>query len=741
SDPGRIRPTQVLRVENLGIIPRFSPIVTQGIIEPEKLLVSLRFAHRERSDAWFTWSVLINHLISMNELDEAKKTGTAATGQFPLNPNLWLDLARVMQFTFDTEGEIEALEKAREINPSLSEASQRLSQLYERKGELKKAREIMENACAATPLNAINFGFLAEILFIMGEHKEALYKLRRALLLYPDYRWAWHTLWEWASRLNETSFFMDLAKQLVEQREGDPLVWTYLAESHFITGNPAKALTAIDKAIELDPYHVPAYDLRAQHYTYCGNFEKALESLIPPGMETIPAPLLIRKAWVEARRGCKKEAVIILKEVLGKAPENEYGWSLLCAYLFDLNDTGQLEKTALKMAQLFPLNTYSYEYLGMIYLERGCKNRAKELFQKAFAIVPAHTMAGRELFELELKSGNTDNAGKILNTMIQQAGKDNCYLLSCQARLSIIQKEYGYAEQIFRYICAHHMDDPWPLTSITDAFDAAGLSRMVYKIANKVIRLNEYRVDVNKHIGPVWVKHNAEQNRWFYFIRLKKVYNYTGTPTIAAYIIKLSEAVKKSLAAPSLFSSLKYKILLKRIYSRFPATPKQHTQACLLLGESLLLCGLINPAIDVLRLWSNHNIHNTHTITIACNYITTLFIKGKNSSAHQVIQHLNTKHENKEFTTGPGREIFSLWELLHAFISKTPNTGKSGLGKYNYDNLSCQQRIVYNCIHFLQKKQEYENTLRKKQVIIQYLNDFPDKVYMFHILKYLLKHI
>ncbi|MBN2535723.1 MAG: hypothetical protein JXB88_22785, partial [Spirochaetales bacterium] len=29
-DPGRIRPTQVLRVENLGIIPRFSPIVTQG---------------------------------------------------------------------------------------------------------------------------------------------------------------------------------------------------------------------------------------------------------------------------------------------------------------------------------------------------------------------------------------------------------------------------------------------------------------------------------------------------------------------------------------------------------------------------------------------------------------------------------------------------------------------------------------------------------------------------------------
>lgn len=698
--------------------------VAKGIIAPEKLLDSLYFAYQERPDLWHTWSILGYHLICVHKLDEAEQLCLKATDQFPLNPIVWLDLARVKQFKKDLDGEIQAVTRAREINPALSAASQRLAQLFERKGEIQRARTIMENACAATPLDAVNYGYLANLLHASGESKEALYKLRRAILLDPGYRWAWQTIFRWAYELREMDFVIKIAEQLVEQRKGDPQIWVLLAESYFYIGENIKALNAIDKAIALDPLCVNAYDLKAQNLTFCKKYEEAIECCSLPGME-------IRKAWIEAQRGCKKRAVELLQQVLAKTPEAEAGWSLLLAYLLELKLYEQLDAACRKMMVLFPFNALSYQYLGTLYLYNDCKEKAKEFYLKAYTLSPSEINLGMKLFDLELESGDLVRAETTLDILKQYLGSKNEYFLARKALLLIKKKSYSRAGDIFHYLCLKPIEDPWPLKAISNAFDEQGLNRVVYKIVKRVVRENEYRVEYNRHTGPIWVRHNAQQNKWFYLKKLKKVYNYSGAPTIIAYVTELGKAVKRMLEKPAFFSLQKCKFLLKSIYKRYFFVLKDHRESCGELGESLLLCGLIDPAIDVLRQWIDRNMDY---ISIVYHFAAALYLKGSISRAHHISKAVCKNNNNTIIETEYGN--LSLLDFLHILIRKEREIHPDILEEFIYEDLSPGEKVVYNIVHFLIRKQNYR-LLKKNRVISGYIADFPEKLYMINILKYL----
>jgi tetratricopeptide (TPR) repeat protein len=323
--------------------------------------------------------------------------------------------------------------KAREINPFLGEASRHLAFLYSRKGNLKKAREILENACAASPLDEENDRYLAEICYQLGDRKEAMYKLRRVISLNPHHRWAWQSLWEWATEEQEPGFFMEVAEKIRDQREGDPVVWVYLAESYFHGGETEKGLQALDKAFLLDPQSVSARDLKARYLAANGKYIQALAACQLRETETIPPELLIRKAVINIELGHKVEAAGILKQVLAEAPELEYSWSLLLYCLDDLKDTRGLEEYAKKMIHLFPLNPVPYEYLGSIYMEQKEHTKARHVLTKAWFFSPSNSYSGTRLFSLELQHGNIEQAKKIMESLGIHLGLKNVYYQACKA--------------------------------------------------------------------------------------------------------------------------------------------------------------------------------------------------------------------------------------------------------------------------------------------------------------------
>ncbi|MBN2443585.1 MAG: tetratricopeptide repeat protein, partial [Spirochaetales bacterium] len=708
----------------------------QGIIDQDELLSSLRFAHQERDDLWITWSVLISHLISMNKLDEAEAIALAGINQFPLNPYLRLDLARIMQFKPDLEGEIQAISKAREINPSLSEASQRLSQLYMRKGEFKKALEIMELAIASTPLVSSNYEYLAQILYRLGDRKEALYKLRRAILINPAGAGAWELLWQWAHELKEPWFCIDVAEKLLEQRKDDPHILLLLAESFFYAGEDKKGLEAIDRALVLDPRCIEAYDLKARYFAVCERYDEALHYCSIPEEENVPASLSIRRAWIEGRRGSLHEAVRILQQVLSGSPESEYGWYLFLEYLHLLKSTEQLEKAAIEMMKLFPLNSRSYVYLGTLYKEKGFKEKAKDLFRKAFLLSPSDSYAGTQLCGLQLETNNMEKAENILALLKSQLGDNNEYYLAAKARVLIKKKDVKQSIRIFNTLAARSINDSSPLQSVADAFDEQGLNDIVYSLAKKNVALNGYRAVFNRHIGPIWIKHNAEKNKWLYFSQLRTIFRESGVPALSTYIIELGKAVKNILGSSRFFTLTKYKFILMHLYKNYRGWIKNTPDACGVLGETLLLCGLIDPAIKTLQLWDNHH---HYSVCIINNYITALYLKRNFSKAEFVTKQVKEWYKDDPLFTSTQPGFLFLWEVLHTLLIKSGTIQMEDLHRSDNENELYEEKTLYNIVHFLLKKQEYPCNEKKHQHLSRYVQEFPHAKYMINIYKYLLK--
>jgi tetratricopeptide (TPR) repeat protein len=188
------------------------------VLEPNDLLSLLRLALRERPDLWQAHSAIVLHLTDTGFLDEALIYARDATTRFPLSPRLWMDLARVFQARRDGSAEREALEKAAQINSSWSQGVRALAELYERQGDVEKARATLEQAVARDPLNPLNHGTLAELLWKTCRKPEALRIVQRAAAAAPGYDWAWKALRDWARELKQPDLPAQAACALTETR-------------------------------------------------------------------------------------------------------------------------------------------------------------------------------------------------------------------------------------------------------------------------------------------------------------------------------------------------------------------------------------------------------------------------------------------------------------------------------------------------------------------------------------------
>ncbi len=104
---------------------------------------------------------------------------------FPLLPALWIDLGHVCRRRDDAPGEIAALTKAVQLNPSWSAALRELPDAYERGGQLDHAQEVLERAIKRAPVVAGNHAELAELLWRKGEREHAFERIRHAFALEP----------------------------------------------------------------------------------------------------------------------------------------------------------------------------------------------------------------------------------------------------------------------------------------------------------------------------------------------------------------------------------------------------------------------------------------------------------------------------------------------------------------------------------------------------------------------------
>ncbi len=258
----------------------------------------------DRPDLWQAWSVVVQQMAGLGRLEEANSLAREATDRFPLLAKLWLDRAQVCQAMGNAEGRLDSLRQAVAVAPGWSPAARDLAEALDDAGEPDEAVIVMERAAARNPLDPFAHGFLAERLWDAGRSREALDRAKTAVRHEPGYDWAWHAVQLWSERLEVPDEPADLARELTRDRSGDPRVWLRLARLLHQPRHNDEVLTALDKAIALDPKNVEAHDLKAERLAEMGKYDAALAAAKPEQFgEDPPIVLQGRVAWVEARRG------------------------------------------------------------------------------------------------------------------------------------------------------------------------------------------------------------------------------------------------------------------------------------------------------------------------------------------------------------------------------------------------------------------------------------------------------
>ncbi len=478
-------------------------------LDAAEVLQFLQTALDARPDLALAWSAVIEQLIDLQRLDEALQLAEQATGRFPLAPRLWLELAQVQRVRLNPAGEIEALQQALRINPSWGAAAQQLAEAYERAGDRQQGRELLERACALTPLDHFNHGCLADLLWHLGEKEEALKRIQRAITLEPGYDWGWRVLRDWAQEMKKPELAVECARTLTKQRPGSPQAWLTLANTITDARAVNERLAALDEALRLQPHSVEAYRLRVRVLAEAKRFDEARAACRPAifGDEP-PADLRIMAANVEAERGQVLEAVKILRALVKDEPNYFPAWYQLADWFRITDEHGAYLEAAAAMAKLMPHYPLALGYLAEARIRTQDRAGAKQSLQRALQLDPNYEYAGTALFDLQLEDRELDAAAATVERLRQYLGGDETKLR--ELKLALARDDYDTARQRFRELCLSGEEKREPL----DQAVAASEDDRWQRTMDEVLETFLDTLQANTNAAVLWVERCAKGRDW-----------------------------------------------------------------------------------------------------------------------------------------------------------------------------------------------------------------------------------
>jgi cellulose synthase operon protein C len=572
----------------------------RSVLAPAETQELLRLALRERGDLWHAHSAMILHLTDTEQLDEALSCARDATSRFPLVPRIWLDMARVCQARRDLAGERQALEQAVQINSAWSQAARSLAALHQRMGDLPRARQLLEQTIARDPLNALNHGVLAELLWQMDDKRVAFEAVEHAARLAPGYDWAWSALRRWATELKTQQLPVAIARDLTEKRPGDALSWLRLGEVLAVPETLAEAIAALDKAIALNPRCDSAYDSKAVLLAQEGRFDDALTAC-QPAIAQGPPPLMLRSraAWIEVRRGNVKRAIDMMGALLKENPDYYWGWRELADWQWTAGMLEEAVESATALVRLSPLDPVPLAQRAASKLKLGDRAGAEADFRRAMELEPQYTYAGFSLFDLLMEDGSYALAGQALATIGQQVQND--WVVARRVRLAAAKKDREAAVAAFGELCASAEEDAWPLSAGFEALKLAGWLRE----ARRIVLDQLEKPGNNANLAAVWVQDCLEAGKWRCFKGLGKL---TDQPEkmrrgVVCYIETLAQRYQQFTQARDLFGPRRCRAWLRRAVKANEAWLRDDDQSWGRVGYALSSMGLHSHARAWLGDW------------------------------------------------------------------------------------------------------------------------------------------
>lgn len=512
----------------------------RGILNNEEILARLREAHEARPDLWHTWSALVRQCLEAHRLDEAEELSRKANERFPLLPRLWLDRALVCKARKDDAGEMEALQNAYQFGARWGAAARQLSDAHARANQRDKSREILEAAAARDPLDPLNHGCLADVLYHLGEKQTALARLERAVFIQPSYEWAWNMLRQWSEELGEPHRASEGARALAQRRPADPEAWLILARSLEGPKQIEERMTALDQAIKLDPRNGEAHDMRAENLALLGHWDEALQACKPAIFgDRRPLELRGRSAWIKAQAGRNKEAIADMFALLKEAPEYGWGWHQLVRWHYQGEEEQPYLDAAERNAALHPGQATAHGFLGDARLR--CKDRAgaKASFERAIELDPDYPFPLASLFDMQVEDKDLEGAQRTLQKL-QRHGEEPVSLCR-EVRLLTLKKREDDALHALNKLARTKNVSRAYLDEALAAFDEASWARQ----ASKALEELATEPKAQEVLGEIAVDRLAKRKRWPDAARLTGKLIDQGEPGLRAASSLMSQMAQE----------------------------------------------------------------------------------------------------------------------------------------------------------------------------------------------------
>jgi cellulose synthase operon protein C len=621
----------------------------RGLLPPQEVLGLLREAHAARPDLWQAWSVLVGQLVEAGDHVEALKLAQEATGRFPLLPRLWVDLARVEQARLNASGESAALEKALELNPSYAYASRQLASIGERQNQLAQARAVLEEAIAANPLDALNHGGLAQVLWKLGEREAAISRLQHALGLHPGYEWAWNALRNWGREVDRPNLAAQMARELTHTRAGEVRSWLILADSLSPQTDEVELFAALDRALELNPRSEEACDTRARALTQLNRFDEALAQCSPRSLRPPPPKLKLRAAWIEAQRGNLPNAIARARALLEEHPDYYGGWQLLSEWCLETQQADEAVRAAETMARLAPLEPVPLGYLGDLKLRLQDRQGAKAAFKRAFALDPDYEYAGFQLVHMQLADRFLAGAEETIK-VLERRGKSG-RTMACSVALEAARDQYKHALELFSTLCASDNADDWSVRMAVKALDAHGQNHSVDRAIDRQLASGK----ASPALAEFWVDRQTARGRWGLHSRLKalKAEGEIGRRAVLAYLDRMGEAFQAARQKRDVTTPLRLRYHFHRLLRRHRYWLEPDVEGWGKVGYVLTCIGRPGPAIAWLGDWQKRP--NAESWMLY-NLAIMLQRKGRYEESRAVIRHAVALRHG-----GDLHEVFRLW--------------------------------------------------------------------------------
>jgi len=495
------------------------------ILPAEDLAARLDSLRRKHPDHWQTWAALAVHLSEMGKQAEAVAVLEEAVDRFPVLPRLWCELGIARFHRGSFPGAIEALEKARALNPGWTRPYIRLGLAYEAHLRLDDAERILRLGIAADPTEPTLRGQLADVLWKLGKHKPAVDEMEHALFLSPAITWAWSRLHDWHRDLGRADGALGTVDRLLAARPGDAEVWLRKARILLSLGQREDALRACDEANRCDSRLIGAHDLRAEILVELGRYGEARVACAPPALASVrPYELDGRAAWVEAARGDRDAAIAAMRTVTERNPDYYWGWEQLCTWFGDSDRHEDALRAAERMIWINPTGSVPHAYRAIAELGLNRRTAAKDSLRQSLHFEPDYLWAAQRLLGLLIEDAELVEAERLFGAI--RAHMPGPTALLAELRLHIAanrREEIARCLRELAQVPAHHEEE---LSTAINLLFEHHLESLVEATTRPLLD----RPGTNPLIGTAWVRSWKEHRHW---IRIHRINRKSVPPALA----------------------------------------------------------------------------------------------------------------------------------------------------------------------------------------------------------------